>query len=109
MKIRLKRDHSREINDVFMAYRDHIQTRWELSNGEGSYLSYLSSHWEPVPEERWENVTEQMQHSETVCNKTYFHGNIDVLTMAEGYRLRKVHVVEHIFHDWAFIIERKCT
>lgn len=78
---------------------------------------------QPVPEKRWVDVTEQMQHSDTVHSRTLFHRNkdtlIDVLTTAPGYRLVRGEallpidlaksLLPNLIHYWrtAFIIEQE--
>ena len=112
MNIRLKSDHSQTAIGVFRAYSDHLIIRWEETLGNGSYLSYLSTHWEPVPEETWVDVTEELQHYETIHYRTHFHRKIDVLTMAEGYRLREVTMNDHETDTpcrKAFIVEKKVS
>lgn len=109
MKIRLKNEPLviREVEEIFWPNG----YRWQgILTAVSDHLKlYRESHWEPVPEETWVDVTEQMQHYETSYPRTHFHRNkgtvIDVLTMAEGYRLRKV--LMPAFPDTAYFIVEK--
>ena len=84
---------------------------------EGRSEVYLQSHWEPVPDEVWRDVTAECDFTEEVPRAALWYGTharylLQAWT-ADGYRLRKVTVLRQAAVSGstnvadAFIVEKR--
>jgi hypothetical protein len=114
INIRLKRDHTVVVTvDLQAVQIAYVGYGWVKGcNEDGMATFYSDAHWEPVPVERWQDVTAECVVKDDGGCASIAHDGLFIAMFKSDYRLRKEQVYFQATPGqhragWAFIVERR--
>ena len=114
MKVRHKDKHY-IVGEVFQESPSHYLVYLPNTESDSPLYAYPKTTFEPVPTDRWQDVTGECEVVEGVSGQQYVnHGDhhFGVVNYTPYYRLRKVQMWEELqrsTEEWAFRVERKVS
>ena len=112
MKIRMKHNHAvvEEVERSTVPFGSY--TVYVRHNGrDGHWEAFTTSEWEPVPEERWRDVTSECSvELDQIIHRVYDRTGPQysvVVCRGNGYRVRKVCDAIIAYDRYVFIIEKR--
>lgn len=110
MKIRMKRNHM-QVKEVDIDYSQPRFPWCQRGALDGELVFFDREEWEPVPEEKWEDVTVECEYRSGVFVHTpnVFTGGCRACTPENGYRISKALVRNNYSEGYAFIVEKRVS